>query len=255
MSDKNSNFQKGVQMKYSQYGLIILGAFLAVGLAVSGYFVGQTMYNAKVAINTAFVKGLAERRVEADTANWLLRYTVMGKNKSEQAGMYEEAEKIKNKIIEILKKDGFADTEIKPGVIHYSHKEYRDRQQNIVDQKYILVGDINIESKNVRLVEKERTKINSLIAQGYDITNYAPTYLFTKLNEIKPEMLKEATKNARLAANEFAKNAGVEVGRIRNARQGGFSIRDVGSEYEDTEKIEKMVRVVTSIEFYLTDGK
>lgn len=65
-------------------------------------------------------------------------------------------------------------------------------------------------------------------------------------------MLKEATTNARLAANEFAANAGVEVGGIRYARQGGFIIRDVGESYTDTTKIEKDVRVATTISFYLT---
>ncbi|MEM9622794.1 MAG: SIMPL domain-containing protein, partial [Pseudomonadota bacterium] len=70
---------------------------------------------------------------------------------------------------------------------------------------------------------------------------------------IKPSMLKEATKNARLAANEFAANAGVQVGGIRDARQGGFIVRDVGEDYSDTAKIDKDVRVVTTITFYLTD--
>jgi hypothetical protein len=66
-------------------------------------------------------------------------------------------------------------------------------------------------------------------------------------------MLREATKNARIAANEFAENAGVEVGSIRSARQGNFYIRDAGEEYGDTAKIEKEVRVVTTIDFYLTE--
>ena len=95
--------------------------------------------------------------------------------------------------------------------------------------------------------------MNKLVAQGIDIENYAPTYRFTKLNEIKPEMLSEATKNARIAANEFAKNADVKVGGIRSARQGSFRINDVGEDYGDTKKIDKTVRVVTTITFYLTD--
>ena len=66
-------------------------------------------------------------------------------------------------------------------------------------------------------------------------------------------MLKEATQNAKVAANEFAESAGAKVGRIRSARQGGFIIRDAGEEYGDTQKIEKDVRVVTTISFYLTD--
>ena len=66
-------------------------------------------------------------------------------------------------------------------------------------------------------------------------------------------MLREATQNARIAATEFAENAGASVGRIRNARQGGFIVRDAGEEYGDTQKIDKDVRIVTTITFYLTD--
>ena len=66
-------------------------------------------------------------------------------------------------------------------------------------------------------------------------------------------MLREATKNARSAAIEFAENAGVSVGGIRSARQGSFYIRDAGEDYGDTKKIEKDMRVVTTITFYLTD--
>ena len=66
-------------------------------------------------------------------------------------------------------------------------------------------------------------------------------------------MLQEATKNARIAAAEFANNAGVKVGGIRSARQGSFYIRDEGAEYSDDRSIEKSVRVVTTISFYLTE--
>jgi len=240
-------------MKINQYGLIILGAFLAIGLAISGYFVGQMMYNAKIAINTAEAKGLAERRVEADVANWELEFKVAGKTRAEIPQLYKQAEKIQKQIIKLLKQNNFTDKEIKIGVIDYSYREYRDNKQKLVDQKHELTGAIFVETHKVRLVEKVRANINLLIAQGYDIVNHSPTYLFTKLNEIKPDMLREATKNARIAANEFAKNAGVKVGSIRSAYQGGFSIRDVGDNYDDSRKIEKIVRVVTTIEFYLTN--
>jgi len=102
-------------------------------------------------------------------------------------------------------------------------------------------------------VAEGRAKLNTLIAQGLDLKNNAPAYHFTRLNTIKPEMLKEATTNARIAANEFAANAGVKVGGIRSARQGGFVIRDIGEDYGDTKKIDKEVRVVTNVTFFLTD--
>jgi hypothetical protein len=122
-----------------------------------------------------------------------------------------------------------------------------------VEEKHLLVGEIEVQTQKVALVSQGRAKLNTLIAQGLDVQNNPPAYHFTKLNDIKPAMLKEATTNARIAANEFATNAGVQVGGIVNARQGGFVIRDVGESYGDTAKIEKDVRVVTNITFYLTE--
>ena len=138
-------------------------------------------------------------------------------------------------------------------MVDYNRREFRDDDQNLVDESFLLTGTIEVETDNVQLVSDARSQLNELIAIGIDIRNNPPSYYFTSLNDIKPEMLKEATTNARIAANEFAANAGVEVGGIRDARQGGFIIRDVGESYSDTKKIEKDVRVVTTITFYLTD--
>jgi hypothetical protein len=237
----------------NQGGLFFTGLFVAVGLALGGYFVGQTMYNAKVALNTAEAKGLAERRVLSDRANWSIGYTVKGATRSEITSLYEQAEGHQQTILSILKDNGFDDDEIAVGVLNYRHKEYRDENNKLVDQEHILTGTINVETQKVELVSEVRVAISKLIAQGINIQNWAPTYHFTKLNEIKPDMLREAAKNARIAANEFAENAGVKVGGIRSARQGGFNVRDAGDQYEDTKKIEKDVRVVTTITFYLTE--
>lgn len=233
---------------------VIVGAlFVSIGIALAGYFISNTLYNSKVALNTADVKGLAERRVEADKAYWLIQYTVAGNDKAEISKLYEESESDQRKIISLLKSSGFSDDEILPGVINYLKKEFRDEDQQLVEEKHFLVGEIEVQTSKVRLVSEGRSKLNTLIAQGLDVKNNPPAYHFTKLNEIKPAMLKEATKNARLAANEFAINAGVKVGGIRSARQGGFVIRDVGQSYGDTKKIEKDVRVVTNVTFFLTE--
>ena len=156
-------------MKFSQLGLVFLGIFLAIGLAVSGYFVGQMMYNAKIAINTAKAKGLAERRVEADVANWKIEYKVTGKSKSEIPQLYKQAEKIQKTIVKLLKDNGFDDQEIKRGVIDYRYREFRDKNQVVVDQEHKLIGSISIETHKVRKVEKVRANVNKLIAQGIDI--------------------------------------------------------------------------------------
>ncbi len=238
--------------KTSRVDILVLGIFVSVGIALCGYFIGQTMYNAKVAINTAEAKGLAEKRVEADLVYWTIEYTVTGQHKNEVPALYQSSENDQAKIVALLLENGFKDEELTPGVIRFSHQDFRDEDNKLVEEEYYLTGSIEVTTDKVRLVSKVRSKLNKLISQGLNIQNNAPSYHFTKLNKIKPAMLKEATKNARLAANEFAANAGVEVGGIRNARQGSFIIRDVGENYGDTAKIEKDVRVVTNITFYLT---
>lgn len=240
-------------IKSGSMGQAILGLFIALGLGSGGYFIGQTLYNAKVALNTAEAKGLAERRVKADRANWQVSFSNSGKNRDEIPKLYEESEKNQDMIVAILKEIGFTDSEIKTGVLNYSYREYRDENQKLVDQRYQLTGNISVETGRVELIDKARAKVNRLIAKGINIENLSPVYTFNRLNEIKPDMLREATKNARIAANEFAENAGVKVGGIRSASQGSFYIRDVGESYTDSEKIEKDVRVVTNITFYLTD--
>lgn len=234
-------------------GLFFLGIFVAAGLSLGGYFASKTLYNAKVALNTAEAKGLAERRVTADRANWKVFFTETGASRAEIPSLYKQAEQHQQTIVDLLKNNGFDDSEIQIGVLDYHYQEFRDDKQHLVDQTHSLVGDISVETNKVDLVSKVRANLNKLIAQGINIQNQAPTYHFTKLNEIKPEMLREATKNARIAANEFAENAGVKVGGIRSALQGNFFVRDAGEEFGDTAKIEKDVRVVTTITFYLVE--
>jgi hypothetical protein len=235
------------------YQNIIVGLILAAGIAVGGFFISKTLYNAKVALNTAEAKGLAERRVQANRANWSIGFAVTGKSRDEIPKLYRDAEAIQKRLTTLLKESGFSDEEITVGIIDYGSRQYRNEDQVLTDEDHFLKGSISIETNNVHTVAPARGVVNKLISEGINITNRTPTYSFTGLNAIKPDMLREATKNARIAANEFAANAQVEVGGIRTARQGSFFIRDAGSESSDSYKIEKDVRVVTTITFFLTD--
>ncbi len=235
----------------NQYSLIILGIVLALGIALGGYFVGQVLYNAK--LNTAEAKGLSERRVYADLAHWDINYGVKGNQFSSIKDLYKSAEFDKSKIISVLRENGLNDNEIKIGVINYDRKEFRNEDQVLVDTDHILSGSISVETMKVDLIPKVRTKLNQLLAQGIAVHNNQPRYTFNGLNKIKPQMLKEATANARIAAGEFAKVAQSKVKGIQSAKQGNFYIRDVGEDYTDDRKIEKDVRVVTTISFYLDD--
>ncbi len=233
---------------------IISAVALALGLMLAGFFVSKTLYNSKVAANTAEAKGLAERRVEADRANWTISFSLSGKHSAfKVSDLYAKMEAQSQRIVEVLKEAGFQQHEIEVGIIDYYTQEFRNKEQVLVDRTHQLNGSISIDTEHVHLIEKARAPINKLITEGIYISNQPPAYHFTKLNDIKTDMLKEAALNARLAASQFAENAGARVGGIRSARQGGFNITDAGQEYGDTKKIEKDVRVVTTINFYIVD--
>ena len=232
--------------------LILVALILSAGIAACGYFASRTLYNAQIAVNTAQAKGLAERTVSADQAIWRIGFSVSGKSKTEIPVLYRQAEEQQKQILDILKQAGFPEGEIRPEILDYSSREYRNNDQAVVDESHRISGSILVITPQVDRVEPARAEVNKLLAQGLDITNAPPTYNFTKINEIKPAMLREAAQNARIAASEFAENAGAKVGKIRSAHQGGFMVNDAGGG-GDSSSIQKDVRVVTTIDFYLTD--
>ena len=230
----------------------LMGLFLAIGIALSGYFVSQLLLNANQ--DTAEAKGLSERRVDATQAIWKINYGGwMEEGKSKIQDLFKEVEKDQHAIINALTDIGITEEEILVGSLDHDVKEYRNDDNVLMESRRYLSGQITVDTKNVHLIPKARAKLNDLIANGVSLENLEPRYLFTELNAIKPEMLKEATANAKVAATEFAKAANVKVGGIETARQGNFMINDANEEYTTSTKIEKDVRVVTTIKFYLTN--
>jgi hypothetical protein len=232
---------------------VLVAMILAGGLASAGYFASKTLYNAQVAVNTAQAKGLAERKVKADMARWTVGFSASGKSREEIPALYEKAEAQQKQVLDLLKAQGFSADELRAEIIDHTMREYRDDNQVLVEESHRLAGAITVSTGQVDLVEKARAEVNKLLAQGLDISNGTPEYFFTKLNEIKPAMLKEAAQNARIAATEFATNAGAKVGKIRSASQGGFIVQDAGSSSGETYSILKDIRVVTTVDFYLND--
>lgn len=248
-----NNASEPARWRVSNFGLVCVGLCVAAGMAVAGYFVSQTLYRSKVAVNIAEVKGLAERRVQADRAGWTVGYRLAAREQARIPELYQQAERAQQRIVDVLHESGFAEAEITPDVVQYEYRELRDDSQQVVERTHVLEGSVTVETDKVGQIAPARVKVNRLITEGIQVSSDAPKYYFTKLNDIKPDMLSEATRNARAAANEFAANAGVRTGGIRSARQGGFQVRDVGADYGDTGRIDKEVRVVTTITFYLTE--
>lgn len=238
-------------MKNIMFTNIVIAFVIALGIACAGYFISHTLVKSKVAVNVAEVKGLAERQVRADIAVWRIDFQVTGSGATNIKTLYQRSQRDQQKLINYFQNSGFEQSEITIGVVDYSTHEYRNAAQEVVEQRQTLRGSIEINSRDVDRVAYVRSGVNELIAEGINLTNHRPRFLFTELNSIKPEMLREATENARVAANEFAQVANVNVAGIRSATQGRFAIRDRGQAYGDDAKIEKTIRVVTTIVFYM----
>ena len=221
---------------------------LAAGLACLGGCLrkGITDFVEKDRIVT--VKGLAEREVVADKVTWPLMYKDIG---NDPATIYANMAKKNAAIVSFLKANGIADEEISltaPEIIDMQAERYGN--QNI-SYRYNATSVITVTSSKVDLVRRIMSEQAELMKQGIAITGgdyrYNVSYEFTGLNQIKPQMVEEATKNARSVAEKFASDSDSRLGKIRNASQGQFSIvdRDANTPYI------KNVRVVTTVNYYL----
>ncbi len=231
-------------------GLMMLGVFLAVGLSVAGYFIGNTLYKAKTAENIATVKGLAEKDVKSDLAIWTLSFTLVG---PQLDGVFADAKQDRDAIVTFLKEQGFKIEEMTQAPLSSWRNEYRD-DGKLVDESFNVTTGVTVETADIDRVIKAHGNTGELIGRGVVLSSSTPRYLYTKLNAIKPELLGEATRNARVAAEQFAGDAGGKVGGIKEAAQGSFSIlaKNSSESYgEDDTSVNKTIRVVTTITFYM----
>lgn len=226
---------------------------LALGLVLGGFFPGYFYYKTKMDANSVVVKGLAEMNVEADLAIWNMRFVVTG---NDVTALQKETDNQIKIVEDFLISEGLQKHEISVGRLETTDLMANPYRNNNVDFRFILTQNINIKSTNVELIATVLNKSGTLVSRGIIFnSDYGTpvTYLFTKLNEIKPQMLALATQNAKQAAQEFADQSGSRVGRIRHANQGVFSIlprEETFSAMESTQ-INKKVRVVSTVEYWL----
>jgi uncharacterized protein len=239
----------------------VAGLLMALGLAVAGYFVSTTVYKGRLASNTVTVKGFAERDVKADLALWQISYSMTGGN---PAQLYAQSSANEKTLVAFLIQKGFGKADIKPGNLQLEDLLANQYRANGVtaDQRYILKDTISVRSNDVARVDGATRDLNDLIKQGIVLTANSVDFQFTKLNDIKAAMLRDATKNARDAAQQFANDADSTVGSIQSANQGFFSVdsRDSaaaqspnGGEGAGPQQstIDKKVRVVVTLTYYL----
>ena len=232
---------------------IIIAIILAFGLIGTGYFIKSGL----IAINSAdryvTVKGLAEQDVKADLAMWAIQFKVAN-NILDDAKI--ELQRQSTLIENFLKNNGIKSEEISNNRVTINDALANQYQGNRVATRYAIDKTILVRTNNVDAIHAASQKIGDLISDGVLIGYGAvPQYSYTKLNTIKPQMIADATKNARASAQQFANDSGASVGAIKSATQGYFSInaRDNVPGSSPSASLNKRVRVVSTVQYYIDD--
>ena len=223
---------------------------LAIGFVLLGLFIRSGLNNVSGNDRVVNVKGLAEMEVKANHVIWPLMFKNIG---NDLPALYVTMENQTKAIKDFLSTNGIDSTEVSvaaPEIIDMKAERYTNEN---VAYRYNVTCVLTVSSSKVDLVRGLMIRQSDLLKQGIAITGgdyrFSTQFLFTGLNDIKPQMIEEATKNARASAEKFAADSDSELGKIRTANQGQFTIsdRDANTPYI------KSVRVVTTVDYYLKD--
>lgn len=231
-------------------GSIGLGVFICLGLSILGYTLGSSLIRFKEYERTVTVKGLSEREMPANLALWPIAFS----GASDDLGtMYSKLEADTKQVVDFLKTTGFDSGEINvstPVVTDKLAQRYGGNSN--VELRYTGSQIVTVHSNKVDLARSAAGQLANLGKKGIVFggeQSQNTEFMFTKLNDIKPPMIEEATRKAREVAQKFASDSNSRLGKIRNANQGQFTITDRDS---STPHI-KNVRVVATVEYYLSD--
>ncbi len=224
---------------------------LSLGIIILGWFIYAGIVRFKESERVVTVKGLSEREVSADRVIWPL---VFKSASNDLTSLYSDIEKSNSKIIAFLESNGLSREEITVSpisVIDTEAERYSSGSYNKF--RYKTTSVITVASDKVDKVRALMSKQGDLLKDGIALTTgdyeYSTIFSFSKLNDVKPEMVAEATNNGRMTAEKFAADSDSKLGKIRTATQGQFSISDRDA---NTPHI-KVIRVVTTIEYFLKD--
>jgi hypothetical protein len=237
--------------KNNNYNALTLGIFILLALSTLGYLLGHAAITIKEYERTVTVKGLAEHEEPADIVIWPIQFTVAD---NELTGLYNAIENSTLKIRKFLEKQGLDVSELSlsvPSIVDKSAQRYNNSAP--LEFRYSAVQTVTVYSTNIKLIRTVMSDLAQLGKQGIAFTGggyQAKTeYLFTRLNEIKPLMIEQATTKAREVALKFAADSQSRLGKIKRASQGQFSI---AARDKNTPHI-KRIRVVSTVEYYLSD--
>ena len=225
-------------------GKIREAVILAIGIIVLGWFIKSGIDNFSNKDRKVTVKGLAEREVKADKVTWSLSTNEMG---NDLPTLYENINVKTGKIKAFLKQNGIEDGEITvnpPTVNDLESNQWSENRRNF---RYIINTTLTVSTQKVDLVNKAIFQQAELLKQGVAIEGSNPQYEYVSFQQMKPEMMEEAIKNAQKTAEQFTKASNSKLGNIQTAGQGQFEINDRD---QNTPYIKKL-RVVTTITYAL----
>jgi len=236
--------------------ILLCAIVLAIGLAAAGFFGGQGLVKSRLGDRTVTVKGLSERPVEADLAFWPIRFVVTGNDLATVQGQVKSSI---DTVTKFLTAHGFDMTEI-----NVDSPEVTDRQAQMynsgqVSTRFIINQLVMLRSTKVQQVADANKEANQLVEAGIVLSSdrgfSRPSYVYTKLNDAKTDMIEEALSRAREAAESFARDSGSKLAGIRRANQGQFQIlpRDNAPGISESDQIDKTLRVVSTVEYLLAD--
>lgn len=232
------------------------GLAVAAGLIGASWLIGDSFVEARAPAREVTVKGLAEREVEADLAIWRLPFVATG---SDLARVQKDISAAHDTVMAFLTEGGLPESSISTQVQTVEDRQANVYQSGSSSNRFVVRRVLLVRSPEVEKVHALSQKTGELVEKGIVLgadrgpDALQPTYAFTRLNEIKPEMISEATKNGIVAAEQFAQDAGAELGPLVSARQGIFQIlaRDRAPQLREPQQRQKTVRVVSTFRYEL----
>src|SRR3984885_8895848 len=244
----------------------VLGVCLLLGLLVGGWVLGSEIKDIRLADRYVTVKGLVERSVKSDLAIWPVSFKEAGNDLPQ---VFAKSQSDKEAVLKFFAAQGMTPQEISVGQIKVTDKLANEYSGNNTGPRYIVEQTVTVQSGDVDKIAKAGEKTADLVQAGIVVENNdgqgGIRYKFNGLNALKPDMITEATRNARASADRFAADSGSQVGSIRSANQGVFSISAAGSASDSGGGIDagegsggnadasimKTVRVVATVDYYL----
>jgi hypothetical protein len=238
-------------MQRNTLAALLLGALVGLGIAYAGFTLAGAVQQVRESQRVVTVKGLAEREVDADLAIWPVTFKDTGED---LADLQRRVDLKRDVVAAFLVEAGFPREELSLAVprIQDRQAENTGPPGRPAGPRYLEQASVIIRSRNVAAVKKAMDRSGQLVGRGVMLSQDwegRPQFLFTGLNAIKPEMIEQATLSAREAAAKFAKDSGSKVGKIRTASQGLFTVTD----RDPNSPERKVVRVVTTVEYFLGD--